>query len=237
MQKCKKCGIDKLKSEFYKCSANKSGIDKRCKSCSLERAKKSYNSEKEKAKYKAWRAENPSTFIPKTPLERLMEKIEIITESGCWIFMGYIDINGYGMIGGENIKVVLAHRLSYKLFHGELEEGLFVCHKCDIPSCCNPHHLFLGTQKDNMADAARKKRMPRGEKNARSKLTIEQIRMIIECKKSKGNLKKLTKELPVTYNHVCQIASGKITKYVTACEAYAATELGVRFSADRGIKS
>lgn len=60
-----------------------------------------------------------------------------------------------------------AHVIAYRLFHGEIPKtqkkgdqwvSLCVCHKCDVPSCCNPEHLFLGTFKDNSQDCANKAR-------------------------------------------------------------------------------
>lgn len=56
-------------------------------------------------------------------------------------------------------KFILWHRLSYLLFNWEIEDWLFVCHKCDNPSCVNPEHLFKWTPLDNTLDAKNKWRL------------------------------------------------------------------------------
>ncbi len=46
--------------------------------------------------------------------------------------------------------------------NGAIPSGLQVCHKCDVPACCNPAHLFLGTAADNQHDKVAKNRQARG---------------------------------------------------------------------------
>lgn len=64
---------------------------------------------------------------------------------------------GYVWLGGK--KVISAHRKAWIDAYGEIPNKLFVCHKCDVPLCVNPKHLFLGTHKDNMQDALKKGRL------------------------------------------------------------------------------
>ena len=114
----------------------------------------------------------------RSPVDRMLGKVEIITETGCWIFMGALS-SGYGTVSSPGPRGTApegAHRLSYQHFNGPIPDGLFVCHRCDIRCCCNPHHLFFGTQHVNNTDMANKGRSSRGEDRPLAKLTEEIVR-------------------------------------------------------------
>ena len=93
----------------------------------------------------------------------------------CWLWKGSLTRHGgYGQYsppraapGGTH----RAHRVAYELFCGPIPEGLNVLHRCDTPACVSPHHLWVGTQADNMHDAITKGRNARGERSGRAKLT------------------------------------------------------------------
>lgn len=93
-------------------------------------------------------------------IEKLFKNIFVGNETGCWNWTK-ARTNGYGRLGIEKNRIIYqwrAHRLSYHLFFGEIHTGLLVCHKCDNPSCVNPYHLFIGSDKDNCIDARTKGR-------------------------------------------------------------------------------
>lgn len=103
--------------------------------------------------------------------QRFLNKIIPEPNSGCWLWDAAIS-NNYGHYNNKG-----AHRVSYETFKGPIPKGLHVLHKCDVPSCVNPDHLFLGTPLDNMIDKVRKGRWKgghlglTGESNGRSKIT------------------------------------------------------------------
>lgn len=92
-------------------------------------------------------------------IEDLMKKVNK-TES-CWLWTGRKDKDGYAKCCFRNKSGYSLHRLMWELNHGEIPNGLLVCHKCDTPACVRPDHLFLGSVKDNIRDMWRKGRAAR----------------------------------------------------------------------------
>lgn len=94
--------------------------------------------------------------------ERFANKIIAIPEAGCWIWIGQLTGAGYGMFrlfkkANGLYRQILAHRFAYEYFVGPTSDKC-VLHRCDTPCCVNPHHLVLGTHKENMQDANAKGR-------------------------------------------------------------------------------
>jgi hypothetical protein len=124
------------------------------------------------------------------------------TGSDCWIFSGSLNDDGYGQIrvGGRKGKTIRVHRLAWEEVHGPIPDGMTVCHTCDVPACCNPAHLFLGTQQDNVQDMMNKRRFvgraalnalkthcPQGhEYTAENTRTYRGMRSCVACYKERG---------------------------------------------------
>lgn len=103
---------------------------------------------------------------PKMTPEEFWDKVDKSQgPDSCWPWTGCIGTHGYGVTSFSK-KQTRVHRAAYALSKGEIPDGLFVCHNCDNPPCCNPKHLFLGTSSENTNDMVSKRRQSRGAKHA-----------------------------------------------------------------------
>ena len=138
---------------------------------------------------------------------RFEDKFIPETNTGCWLWYGATTHQGYGRFN-INKKNEHAHRVSYRLYIGEIPDALCVLHRCDTPYCVNPYHLFLGTRRDNNLDRDTKGRTADtcGIKNGRAKLSDEQV-LKIKNDNRKGTV--IAKEYGVNPSTVCKIRKGR----------------------------
>jgi hypothetical protein len=136
---------------------------------------------------------------------------------GCWLWKPTSLCNGYGVFH-YNRKNILTHRFSWLITFGPIPHGLFVCHACDTHypigdisyrRCVRPDHLFLGDNAENMRDAARKGRMPRGERSVLSKLTSDQVLDIRKRYTAGEPLKAIAADHRISDGSIYPIAHGK----------------------------
>lgn len=151
--------------------------------------------------------------------------VNIGLEDECWEWKRGKSGAGYGEIKVPNIaRVMYAHRVAWGITHGDIPDGMHILHKCDNPPCCNPKHLFLGTQADNVQDCVKKGRRAkkirwniRGEKHWNSKLSDSQNDEIIRTYLKGGVLvNELARQYHVTKETIARrlrIAGVKIDSF------------------------
>lgn len=144
--------------------------------------------------------------------DRFFERTIPVPESGCWLWLGFLDPKGYGRTEIEYVE--LAHRRSWRLFNGWIPKDMLVCHKCDTPSCVNPNHLFLGTARDNVADRENKMRNRPllGPDNHNTKLSEAQVLQILEDTRSN---KLVASSYDVDPTTIANIRKGRTWRYLT----------------------
>lgn len=140
--------------------------------------------------------------------ERIKKRAEFDPDTGCWNWSGVLHKQGYGMIRSGRTHH-LTHRASYKVFKGEIPEGLFVCHRCDNRKCVNPDHLFLGTVQDNQQDMKSKDRSMFGEKSSAAKLKESDVLQILSLRGGMTQ-RAIAKMFNVSPALICMILKGAV---------------------------
>ena len=126
----------------------------------------------------------------------------------CWNWTASLR-NTYGQFS-INGKPNYAHRLAYELTHGAIPSTLDILHSCDNRKCCNPAHLFPGTNLDNMRDKVKKGRQAKGESSGTAKITAAQVQSI-RARYATGGIsqEKLGNEYGLHQTHIGRIVRGK----------------------------
>lgn len=152
---------------------------------------------------------------PKIPLAVRMEKYTDRSDgpNACWPWMRYRTARGYGFVGIATGRGTGAHRVAWEIANGPIPDGMWVLHRCDNPPCCNPAHLFLGTNLDNIADKVAKGRQRGpgpGAKNHQAKLTSGHVAEI-RARFARGNVlqRELAAEFGVTQATISRAVRGE----------------------------
>jgi len=136
-------------------------------------------------------------FLPK----RITSRIWPEPNSGCWLWSGTTEGSGYG-VTRKGTREIRVHRLVFEAVKGPIPDGMLVCHRCDNRVCCNPDHLFLGTNAENMADMSRKSRSAK-------KLTPERVAEIRERYQSGKPQSALAAEYGLSGSTISDLCTGK----------------------------
>ena len=127
--------------------------------------------------------------------------------SSCWLWTGCKTSFGYGSCYNGSFNPLLkrkarigAHRVSYEIHYGKIPAGMCVLHKCDVPACVNPNHLFLGTKLDNMIDKENKNRG-----NHKTKLTPD---VVLKIRLSNSTQREIAKQYDISQSAVSMIKNG-----------------------------
>jgi hypothetical protein len=145
---------------------------------------------------------------------RFWSKVDIRTPEECWEWQASLHTSGYGRFKLASYWCVMANRMSLVMHTNDDRLDRMALHHCDNRKCCNPHHLYWGTHTDNMRDCVRRNRRPwrdqSGAKNGASKLTDDQLALIVARLQDGWNNKQIAADLPVTHSMVSLIRLGRM---------------------------
>lgn len=164
---------------------------------------------------------------------RFWTKIHIAGPNECWLWHQRTDKKGYGSYAISRypkVRLLIASRVAYALHYGVDPLELDVLHTCDNPPCCNPAHLFPGTNQNNIEDRISKGRsatgdkhwshkkpelVSKGESHGMSSLSEYQAREILSRYDGKrGSIRRLAQEYGVCAATVGYLVSRKTWKHL-----------------------
>lgn len=136
------------------------GGDKRCRHCGKPLMRKTGEGQKDWSDRKACNRSCHIAWKNSKPIWQTFAEKTASLDNGCIVWVGYRDPKGYGRFSSQGGEI-LTHRLAYVMHYGVDLGDDHVLHRCDNPACCNPMHLFRGSNQDNMDDMVAKGRSSR----------------------------------------------------------------------------
>lgn len=104
-------------------------------------------------------------------------KVDVKSNEECWLWKAHLDHKGYGQFWDGKTQA-RAHRFAWKIhYKQEVPSGMNILHHCDNPACVNHHHLYCGTQSDNMIDKVVRGRSA-GYDHSHLRISSEKIKLI-----------------------------------------------------------
>lgn len=143
---------------------------------------------------------------------KLLSRLVRVSATGCWEWPGNRMISGYGLIRFR-MEVFTTHRVACQLYIGDVD-GRTVCHRCDNPPCCNPTHLFVGTQADNVRDMKSKGRNARGERSGQAKVADADVVRMRERYAAGEIVARIAESFGLTAKHASRLVVGKRRAYL-----------------------
>jgi hypothetical protein len=163
--------------------------------------------------------------IRQQDVERFWSYVDRGASDACWPWLR--GMNGrrsrYGVFYIGNAKWK-SHRLAYEIANGSITNGMVVRHRCDRSECCNPRHLELGTNSENVEDRVRRGRSAIGERAGAAVYTEQQVRDLRAAIANGESMRGAGRRLGINPNSACTIASGRIWTHVAMvalCLAFA----------------
>lgn len=157
----------------------------------------------------------PAGVYPRPSGTTIAERLDYYSmpepNSGCLLWIGgMVHDFGYGQLKVDG-RTANVHVLQWVRFNGPVPPGGYVCHKCDVPACIEPTHLFLGDLRTNMADKCAKRRHRFGVRHPFAKLDEAAVQAI-RTDERRHDL--IAEEYGVTKGLISQVQRGVIWRHV-----------------------
>lgn len=137
-------------------------------------------------------------------------------DTGCWPWIGSVSRHGYGVFHAQRNLHLLAHRAVYEACFGRIPvETPVVRHRCDNRRCCNPSHLEIGTNADNMNDKVVRGRQAMGEGHGNSKMTDDSVSDLLRLRLLGWSTARLADRFGISKTAAKRIANGTAWKHVS----------------------